>query len=55
MKIFKKKRTFKVGIGKHLLKIKHVADIKLNKNEQITFKFNKSNYDFVKKKIGVFM
>ena len=54
MKISKKKRVFVVGSGKNILKIKHVADIKLNDNEQITIKYQKSNYDFVKKNWGFY-
>lgn len=54
MKISKKKRVFAVGSGKNLLKIKHVADIKLNDDEQITIKYQKSNYDFVKKNWGFY-
>tara|TARA_B100000579_G_scaffold438030_1_gene471096 strand:- start:4669 stop:5040 length:372 start_codon:yes stop_codon:yes gene_type:complete len=55
MKIKKnrKPRTFFVGKKKNI-KIKHLADIFLNNNELLTFKDNKSEYDFSKKNWGYY-
>ena len=52
MKITKIKRKFFVGKGKNIIEINHSSNIKLKNNEQITFLFKNSQYDFVKK-IGI--
>ena len=54
MKIKKQRRKFKTGTNKNIVNITHVADIKLNNDELINFKFGKSNYDFVKKNWGFY-
>ena len=54
MKIKKINREFIVGERNNKLKIKHVANVNLNNNEQITFLFKKSEYDFVKKNWGFY-
>ena len=51
MKINKIGRFFTVGKN---IKIKHVANIKLNNNEQLTFLFKESQFDFVKKNWGFY-
>lgn len=54
MKIKKLKRRFKVGIKKDI-EIKHIANIYLNSNEQVTFfSKKKREYDFVKKDWGYY-
>jgi len=54
MKILKKKRSFIVG-EKIKIKIFHVADIKLRTNQQVTFLFKKSQFDFTKKNWGFYV
>jgi hypothetical protein len=54
MKIEKKNRIFKVG-KKRNISLKHVANIILSNNEQITFLINKNKeYDIVKKNWGFY-
>jgi hypothetical protein len=54
MKINKKNRKFSVGVN-NKIKINHLADIFLNKNEMITFiDKNKMSYDVVKKNWGYY-
>lgn len=54
MKIKKKNRIFKVGNKKNI-SIKHVANIILSNNEQVTFLINKNKeYDIVKKDWGFY-
>jgi len=54
MKIKKIKRRFKVGLKKDI-EIKHIANIYLNSNEQVTFfSRKKREYDFVKKDWGYY-
>ena len=50
----KKVRRFKVGLKKDIT-LKDVGNLKLNNNELITFKFEKKNYDFVKKNWGFYI
>lgn len=54
MKIKKKNRNFLVGEKLNKLKIRHVGNITLKNNEQITYLFKKSEYDFVKKNWGFY-
>jgi hypothetical protein len=55
MKIKKIKRRFKVGLKKDI-EIKHIANIYLNSNEQVTFfSRKKREYDFVKKDWGYYV
>jgi len=54
MKIIKKKRIFKVKIGKTEIKLKDMAKITLKKNEQVTFKNSNSEYDVTKKDWGYY-
>jgi hypothetical protein len=53
MKIKKKNRSFIVG-EKKKLQIKHVANVTLANDEQLTFLFKNSEYDFVKKNWGFY-
>jgi hypothetical protein len=53
MKIKKIYRIFTVGENTKI-KIKHVGNIKLNNNEQLTFLFKESQFDFVKKNWGFY-
>ena len=54
MKIVKKNRKFKVGFKKSYLTITHAADVKLKNDELINFKFEKYNYNLVKKNWGFY-
>jgi hypothetical protein len=55
MKIRKIGRKFKVGLNKNI-QIKHIANIFLRSNEQITFfSKKKREYDFVKKDWGYYV
>ena len=54
MKIKKINRNFLVGEKSKKIKLKHVANVKLNNNEQLTFLFKESQYDFVKKNWGFY-
>ncbi len=47
-------RNFVVGKKPNDLKIRHVGNITLKNNEQLTFLFNNSEYDFVKKNWGFY-
>jgi len=54
MKIEKIERRFKVGLKKDI-EIKHIANIYLNSDEQVTFfSKKKRQYDFVKKDWGYY-
>ena len=53
MKITKKNRKFKVG-KKNRISLTHVATITLKKDEIITFKEEKKEYDFGKKDWGYY-
>ena len=53
MRITKKNRKFKVGKKKGIT-LSHVATISLNKNEIITFKEEKKEYDLAKKDWGYY-
>ena len=54
MKFLKKKvpRKFSVGNNKKVI-LKDFGKIYLNSNEQLTFVKNKSEFDIVKKKLGL--
>ena len=54
MKITKIKRKFFFCIGKNIIEINHSSNIKLKNNEQITFLFKNSQYDFVRKNWGFY-
>ena len=54
MKYFKRKRKFKVSHNSKNYNI-DCGSIKLNNNEQVTFKFNKKNYDFCQKQWGFYV
>lgn len=50
----KKPRKYKVGFN-NLITIKDIGNISLNKDEQITFLFNKQKYDFTRKEWGFYI
>tara|TARA_B100000941_G_C28295652_1_gene443848 strand:- start:266 stop:607 length:342 start_codon:yes stop_codon:yes gene_type:complete len=52
MKFLKKKRFYKLKNSN--IKIKDIGKIYLKNNEQVTFKFNKSEYDVCKKDWGYY-
>ena len=53
LNIKKKPRKFLVGIDKKIV-INDLGNIKLNSNEQITFKKNKYSYDLTRKEWGYY-
>lgn len=53
MKVTKKNRQFKVG-KKNSIKISHVANISLKKDEMVTFKDDAREFDFGKKNWGYY-
>ena len=54
MKLKRKNRSFIVGEKENILKIRHVGNVNLKNNEQLTFVFKNSRYDFVKKNWGFY-
>lgn len=54
MKIKKVNRNFMVGEKDKRIKINHVANLRLRNDEQITFLFKNSEYDFIKKNWGFY-
>lgn len=54
IKIKKKPRKFKVKVGRKYIELKDTAEIELQKNEQVTFKFLNSEYDVAKKDWGYY-
>ena len=54
MKYLKRKRKFKVSQNSQDYNI-DCGSIRLSNNEQVTFEFNKKNYDFCQKKWGFYV
>lgn len=54
IKIRKKPRRFKVSVGNINIQLNDMAKITLKKNEQVTFKHLKSEYDVAKKDWGYY-
>ena len=52
MKVIRKNRKFTVGLSK--IKLKDCGSIYLKKNNQVTFRYKKSEYDVCKKDWGYY-